>query len=241
MRPQTYPLYKLTVFVVGTPIADITTGLYGAIGIMGALIGRKQSGVGSYVDIAMLDVMSSIVAPLTQRTLNNHPGFENGAQPKRMGSSSRSGAPFDAYRCKSETYIGLIGIQSHFYDKICDAINRPQMKANADLRFRSPRHRRENYDIFKPMLEEALSDRTADEWVSLFSELGVPCGRVNTLIEATKEPHLIARNMFTVADMGSSFKDIKLMNSPINISGWGKRKAWIKDYDADGDIYRSKL
>ena len=26
------------------------------------------------------------------------------------------------------------------------------------------------------------------------------------------------------------------MNSPINISGWGKRKAWIKDYDADGDI-----
>ncbi len=225
----------------GPPIADVTAGLYGAIGILGALFGRQHTGIGSYVDIGMLDVMNSIVAPLTQRTMNNHPGFENGNQPQRMGSSSRSGAPFDVYRCKSNTYIGLIGIQPHFYESICDVINKPEMKADADKRFKTSGHRRKNYHIFKPMLEDALSGRTADEWMGLFSKAGVPCGKVNTLQEAIHEPQLNARNMLTEVTDDNSFKGIQLMASPINITGWEKRKAWIKDQDADGEKYRSKM
>eukprot|EP00945_MAST-04E_sp_MAST-4E-sp1_P002969 g2969.t1 len=228
---------------VGAPIADVTAGLYGSIGILSAIIGRGTTDLGSYVDVGMLDVMAAVVAPLLIRSLNSTPGFDNGKQPARSGSSSRSAAPFDTYRTK-DGLIALIGMQSHFYERICDVIERPGMKAENDARFKTTVHRRRNYGLFKGMLEEALSHRTTDEWMEKFSNEGVPCGRVNNLQEALAEPQLQYRKMTMSlhnTDETGKKNPIHLIASPLNISGWSKRKPWVKREDENGTFYRSKM
>jgi CoA:oxalate CoA-transferase len=93
----------------GAAIADIGAGMYGAIGVLSALLGRAKSNQGAYVDVAMLDCMAAIMGPLLARTLNDAPGYEGDSQPGRMGSSSRSGAPFDIYACKDGWVAGWVG------------------------------------------------------------------------------------------------------------------------------------
>eukprot|EP00037_Helgoeca_nana_P019392 m.189051 g.189051 ORF g.189051 m.189051 type:complete len:385 (-) comp24845_c0_seq1:117-1271(-) len=213
----------------GVLIADVNSGLYAAIGVLGALAGRNKNGRGAHVDVAMLDVMAAVMAPKLVRSLNDYEGYVGEEQPPRTGSAG-SAAPFDTFRC-SDGFIALVGLQPHFYTAICDVIERPSMKAEVNPQFRTARLRKKHYDVFKPALEEALSTRTVAEWVDRFAAAGVPCGAVNTLAQALREPQLHARNMISEigGESSSSFHGIKTMSSPINISGYDPEVVWCAE------------
>lgn len=81
----------------------------------------------------------------------------------------------------------------------------------ANPQYRTPRGRREAYDVFKPELERALSKRTVQEWCELLQARGVPCAAVADLAAAVSNPQLQHRGMFpTTADgtyvIGNSIK-----------------------------------
>jgi crotonobetainyl-CoA:carnitine CoA-transferase CaiB-like acyl-CoA transferase len=72
----------------GVAIADLTSGMYASIGVMAALLGRKTSGAGAYVDVSMLDSMAAIMSSISVRQLSGaFDRYPNG-YPRTTGSRS---------------------------------------------------------------------------------------------------------------------------------------------------------
>ena len=74
------------------PIADIFTGLYAAIGILAAIIHRRDTGEGQYIDAAMMDVTTAINAHLALGYLMT------GKVPQRQGNNNPITAPSEVFR-----------------------------------------------------------------------------------------------------------------------------------------------
>ena len=108
----------------GSFVADFTAGLYGAIGVLGALHGRKTTGTGCAVDVAMLDSLAVLMESKTNNVLNG------GVAPPRAGDSPAPGAfPFGSFKC-ADGEIALIGLQNTFWDKTCDVLGLPQCRTD---------------------------------------------------------------------------------------------------------------
>ena len=82
---------------VGTSIGDSVAGVFGAIGILGAIIGRQQTGKGTHVDIAMLDCQVAILENAIIRY------FESGTNPGPIGNRHPSVTPFDPLKPTTDT------------------------------------------------------------------------------------------------------------------------------------------
>eukprot|EP00935_MAST-01C_sp_MAST-1C-sp1_P002694 g2694.t1 len=195
----------------GVAIADLTSGMYAAIGTMAALLGRQTSGVGAYVDVAMLDSMAAIMSSVTVRQLAGV--FDKRGYPRTTGS--RSTAPFGIYPCSDGAYIAIIGVQPHYYASLCEVIGRPEMATDPRFKNSISRASFKNKPAFNQMLEEALSHKPMREWVQLLQAAGVPCGPVNNLAGAVEEPQLQHRNMIVESEDG-----LKLIGNPVKISGY---------------------
>jgi crotonobetainyl-CoA:carnitine CoA-transferase CaiB-like acyl-CoA transferase len=65
----------------------------------------------------------------------------------------------------------------------------------ADTRFITNAGRVQHHDALQPAIAATLATRTADEWVDLLREAGVPCGAVRSVGDALTDPQTIARQM----------------------------------------------
>ena len=125
-------------------------------------------------------------------------------------------------------HIALIGLQPHFYESICDTVGRPTMKASANPKYADAQLRKQNYAEFKSELEDALQAKTVAEWSKLFDANGVPNGAVNTLAGAVEEEQLAARGMLEDTRGEGELSGIKVIASPINISGFEKNRLVVR-------------
>ena len=76
------------------PVADITSGIYAAYGILGALYERERSGVGQRVEVAMLDAVLSLFADVATNTLSA------GTKYPKFGSGHPDLVPYQAFRAR---------------------------------------------------------------------------------------------------------------------------------------------
>ncbi|MFM9971150.1 MAG: CaiB/BaiF CoA transferase family protein, partial [Burkholderiales bacterium] len=98
---------------VGVAVTDIMTGMYSTIAILAALASREKTGVGQYIDMALLDVG---VAMLGNMHLNY---FTSGEAPKRWGNAHPNIVPYESFPCADGHMILAAGNDSQFR-KFCD-------------------------------------------------------------------------------------------------------------------------
>ncbi len=175
---------------MGFAIGDLGGGIFGAMGVLAALISRQRTGEGQKVDISMLDCQLSLLSYVGQYYLIN------GIVPQPIGSAHQSLVPYQAFKA-SDRWI-VITCTPQFWPQMCKAIGRQELET--DPRFDSPLARLKNRDQLIPILEEILAQKTADEWLSALEEAGVPCGPVNTLDRAFSDPQILARDMVVEID-----------------------------------------
>jgi CoA:oxalate CoA-transferase len=194
---------------VGTSTGDITAGLFTAIGIQAALLERERSGRGRHVDVAMLDCQ---VATLENAIARYQAA---GEAPGPLGSRHPSIAPFEAFATRDGHVIIAAGNDALF-EELCRSIGRPQLAR--DARFRSNEDRTRNVEALKTLLEEALAARSADEWLALLEQAGIPCGPLNDVAAVVADPQVLARNMVvTVEDAVAG--PLLLAGNPVKLSG----------------------
>ena len=80
---------------VGVSIADVATGIYGAVAVLGGLLGRQQDGVGAAIDIAMFDVATEFLGPMLVSYLNT------GIEYTRSPDQHHAIAPYGVFRCSN--------------------------------------------------------------------------------------------------------------------------------------------
>jgi crotonobetainyl-CoA:carnitine CoA-transferase CaiB-like acyl-CoA transferase len=102
-----------------------------------------------------------------------------------------------------------------FWANLCDVLRRPEWKQ--EPRYRDFSARYENREWLLPELQEALLERTTEEWLEAFGD-SVPCARVNTIDEALAEPQVLARDMIIEVphDRRGTVKEI---SCPIKVDG----------------------
>ncbi|MGZ5141768.1 MAG: CaiB/BaiF CoA transferase family protein, partial [Burkholderiales bacterium] len=108
---------------VGVAIADLMTGMYSSVAILAALHERASSGLGQYIDMALLDTQ---VAWLANQNSNYLIG---GEAPKRMGNAHPNIVPYQTFRTLDGDLILAIGNDSQFV-KFCAAAGIPEVAAD---------------------------------------------------------------------------------------------------------------
>ena len=194
---------------VGSSIGDITAGLFTAIGVLAALHERGRGGVGTRVDVAMLDAQVATLENAVARYV------ATGEVPGPLGSRHPSIAPFEALETK-RGYVVVAAGNDSLFAKLCDALGRPDLAR--DPRFASNDDRTRNVDALTPLLEAALASRTAPEWLEILEAAGVPCGPVNDVAALLDDPQVAARNMIVALDDPEA-GGMKVAGNPIKLSG----------------------
>ena len=189
---------------VGLPQTDLITGMWAAFGIMGALYRRERTNEGEYIELGMLD------ATLPWLTKQAGKVFAD-ETPERMGTQDPVLAPYQTLKT-ADGYINIACLNEKLWQALCDAIERPDL--SEDKRFETNADRVENMDALAVELETALSERTTDEWMTVFTEAGVPAGPVQTVADALSNEQTDARGMINTITDGN--REIPVIEHPLN-------------------------
>ena len=195
---------------LGVNFIDTTTGIYGALGTLYALYHRERTGEGQSVDISLLDTAVSFMESIPAEY-----EVANEIRPQ-VGNSHTYSGPYDTYKAKDGYFfLGVVG--NTVWRRFLKMMNREEL-AN-DPRFQSDydRARPESRQFFTDWLNGWAAEKTVDEVVNQFNEAGVPCARVNTVPEATADPHIRTREMLVEVEHPEVGK-VPLIGIPIKLS-----------------------
>ena len=192
---------------VGTSIADLTTGLMAAQGILLALYARQTTGRGQHVRVAMLDALVSLL------TYNTGNYFATGEAPTRRGNDHPSVAPYQTLRA-ADGWINLGIANDALWRRYCDAIERPDLRD--DPRFATAPARVRHRTELIPVIEALSLLRTVGEWTDLLGAAGVPCGRIRNVAEVCTNPQLTERGRI-VERPHPTAGVVKMIGQPIEL------------------------
>jgi crotonobetainyl-CoA:carnitine CoA-transferase CaiB-like acyl-CoA transferase len=171
---------------VGVAIADLMTGMYSSVAILAALHERKASGLGQYIDMALLDTQ---VAWLSNQNMNYLIG---GEVPERLGNAHPNVVPYQPFPTRDGHLILACGNDTQFA-KFCAAAGIPEVAS--DPRFIDNAARLANRDACSAALAPALKKKTTAEWIALLESIGVPGGPINRLDEVYADPQVQHRGL----------------------------------------------
>ena len=193
---------------VGAPVTDITAGILAATGVLAALVSRATTGVGQRVDTSLYE--AGIVHTYWQSAIAS----ATGVAPGPLGSAHPLTAPYQAFQTKDK-WITVGASNQNTWLKLIDALGAKELQENE--KFNSNANRMKNLTELTEILKKELVKKTAEEWLKLFDEKGLPCGPINTVTEMFKDPQTIERKMIVDVknDKAGSFKGIGM---PIKFS-----------------------
>jgi formyl-CoA transferase len=171
---------------VGIPIVDITSGMFAATAVLAALHAREITGKGQHVDVSLFD---SHIALLANAASNYLVG---GEPPRRLGNAHPNIAPYEAFSARDGSFV-VGAANERLWGLLCDVLGRPDLRA--DSRFSTNADRVANRDTLIEELNEAFSQRDAEEWLADLVKAGLPCGRINAIPEVFAHPQAQAREM----------------------------------------------
>lgn len=172
----------------GGSLGDYVQGLFGAIGVLGALCARARTGRGQAVDVSSQDAMFSL--------LDGWPAIfaASGRLPQQVGNRHLGTAPYDCYRAR-DGWVVIAVASNKLFRALAAAIGRPELGEHPDFRGVSGRVARS--DEINGIVGAWVAERTVDEVVRALGPdgAGVPCSPVLTVDQLVAHPQLLAREM----------------------------------------------
>jgi crotonobetainyl-CoA:carnitine CoA-transferase CaiB-like acyl-CoA transferase len=195
----------------GVPIADIMTGMYATVAILGALHERQGSSEGQHIDMSLLDTQ---VGWLANHGLNY---LVSGTPAKRWGNAHPNLCPYQSFSASDGHLIVAVGNDRQFR-ALCTVLSMPYL--GVDSRFATNSARLANRDSLVEQIEQRLCTKGRDEWLVALEEAGVPAGPINTVAQALADPHVVSRGMVFSMEHGMGMSVPQIAN-PIKFSRTG--------------------
>lgn len=190
------------------PIADITTGMYATIGIMGALLTRQQTGRGQRLDMTLLESQSAWLTILASSLLNG------GQEPQRLGNVHPNIVPYQVFKAQDKHIIIAVGTEK-LWTNFCEALGLEQLKE--DPRFATNPDRNQHREALVAILDELFASRPADEWLDKLKSVGIPAGPINSIAETLAHPQHRARNFIVELEHPLAGL-VKSLGNPVRLS-----------------------
>lgn len=195
----------------GIPIGDLGGGMFGALGILSALLARSRHGRGQHIDVSMLDVQISLLNYMATMYLMS------GIVPEQVGNAHFVHVPYNTFKTRTG-YIIVACIGDAFYEKLLDVIPRPELRQE---KYRKQPGRYAEREVVNAIVQETLLENTAEYWLQKLSAARIPCGPVNNFQEALQDPQIVARNMVVNVQLQSG-ETVSMPGNPIKLSAVGE-------------------
>ena len=196
-------------------IADMTCGMYAAMGILAALYAREKTGRGQFLDMALLDSQLTWLANIGSSYLNAK------VPPKRWGNAHPSIVPYEVFR-GGDGRAFVLGVGTEALWKKFVRLMGMENGVGQDERFQTNALRTNNRATLIPILQEKFDQRAASAWLEQLTEAEIPAAPINTVEEAVNDAQTRARGMIVqiehpVMGMARSIGNpIKFSETPVS-------------------------
>ena len=193
---------------VGIPVADLTAGLFCAMGIQTALLEREKSGLGQWVNTSLLQAQIFMLDFQASRWLcdNNVAG--------QAGNNHPTSVPTGVFKT-SDGSINLAVAGETIWRRFAEAVDKRDWLEMEE--FKDAKNRLKNRDYLNSLIEELTVTKSSNEWVEKLEKVGVPCGPINSIDKVFEDPqvkHLgIAQSVDTIP-----YGETELVGQPFNLS-----------------------
>ncbi|MBI2867207.1 MAG: CoA transferase [Chloroflexi bacterium] len=171
---------------VGLPVGDLIPGVCAAYSISAALYEQRAKGQGCHIDLAMLDCVVGLLGFHATRYLATGHLADPGS------GLQVTQAPWGAFKA-SDGYLVVTVSNEELWAEFCKVIG--CLALVNDPRFENVLSRVRHHKVLRSLIEEALAERTAREWVALLWNAGVGAAPVYSVGEALEDQHVQARDM----------------------------------------------
>jgi formyl-CoA transferase len=166
---------------VGIPIADLTAGLFCALGIMVALLERDASGEGQWVSTSLLQAQIFMLDFQAARWLQAH------EVPKQAGNNHPTSIPTGVFKTK-DGHINIAVTGQVMWERLCQSLDAPELLAHPD--YKTGALRSKNRDALNAAIEAKTANKPSAEWIDVFNKAGVPSGPINSIDQTFADPQV---------------------------------------------------
>ncbi|MGO4394268.1 CaiB/BaiF CoA transferase family protein [Variovorax sp. M-6] len=169
----------------GIPIGDLGGGIFGAMGVMAAVIARQSTGRGQHVDVSMLDVQVSLLNYMATMHLMS------GNVPDRIGNGHFVHVPYNVY-ATMDGHVVVACIGDAFFARFVEMLPLPALM-NPEYAGQPARLR--DKAIIDSAIGEEFARHSTLHWMERLRAARIPCGPVNDFKQALSDPQVLAREM----------------------------------------------
>ena len=150
----------------GLSLVDLSGGYVSAIAVLAGLWRARRDGVGCDCDVSLFETA------LARADATSAPGRRRAGYvpPRRRNSAHPSIVPFQNF-ATADGWIVVACPKEKFWERLCDAIGRPELRGRRFPTFADRDRRR---DELEPILEDVFRTRTSAEWLAVLGAAGVP-------------------------------------------------------------------
>jgi formyl-CoA transferase len=166
---------------VGIPVADLTAGLFCALGILTALLEREKSGKGQHVETSLLQAQIFMLDFQAARWLVAQ------EVAKQAGNDHPTSIPTGVFKT-TDGYINIATTGGAIWERFCKALGADAMLENPD--YSSSKLRSANRKALNAEIDTYTQHKSSQEWIDIFAKAGVPCGPINSIDQVFADPQV---------------------------------------------------
>jgi len=192
----------------GSPI-DIATAYLAWGTIMTGLHSVARTGHGMLLEVSLMESALGFMHAYFQGALVGL------TLPVRMGSETIGIYPLGAFETSNGEYCLVQVSNEHQWKRFCDLLGAAELAG--DPRFGSNPLRVTNRDALRPLVQDYLRSRPAQEWEQVFTAAGVPVAHVRSMRDVAADEQVVARNMIKPTRLPSG-REIPTWGVPVKVN-----------------------
>ena len=166
---------------VGIPVADLSAGIFCAMGILVALLEREVSGEGQWVQSSLLAAQIAMLDFQAARWLIAH------EVPEQAGNDHPTSIPTGVFKTR-DGHINIASAGDEIFVRLCRALDSPALAEHPD--YKSGRSRSQNRKALNGAIEAITEQRDSADWIDRFNQAGVPAGPIYSIDQVFADPQV---------------------------------------------------
>jgi formyl-CoA transferase len=200
---------------VGIPVADLTAGLFCAMGILTALLEREVSGEGQWVQTSLLQAQIFMLDFQAARWL-----MEKDVA-KQAGNNHPTSIPTGVFKT-SDGYINIASAGGRIWERCAQTLGAPEWITDPD--YATAPARSKNRDKLNAEIDKRTETKSTERWVKEFNAAGVPCGPIYSIDQVFADAQVDHLGM--AQDIpNAEGRHIRLVSQPVTLSRTPSRMA----------------
>jgi crotonobetainyl-CoA:carnitine CoA-transferase CaiB-like acyl-CoA transferase len=193
---------------VGIPVADLTAGLFCAMGILTALLERDVSGEGQWVQTSLLQAQIFMLDFQAARWLME----KDVAQ--QAGNDHPTSIPTGVFKT-ADGYINIATTGGRIWQRFAEALGAPDLPNRPE--YATGPDRSKNRKALNAEINKLTQTKSTDAWVKEFNTAGVPCGPINSIDQVFEDEQV--KHLGMAQDVpNAENRHIRLVGQPFKLS-----------------------